>query len=82
MDGLGASTVTETFGAVGTAADSLMGICESQYTPGLPVDATVELAERCIRLGQKRDTESGSNVRLLTLCRDGIYQRDVEVALE
>ena len=63
-----------------TANSGLYAICESIYRPDLPPDALVGVVERCLRLAIQRDVLSGCSIRILTITRDGIYSKNVEIA--
>lgn len=79
MDSIGAQTVCNTFCVVGTASSGLLAICESLYQPDLPAEELALLAERCLRLAFERDVLSGGNIKLVTLTKDGVFTKEVEV---
>ena len=78
FDGLGAKTFTNTFAAVGTSGNSLLGLLESHYKPNLPAEELCALTEKCLNLAFQRDILSGGDVNIVTLNKEGIYSKTVK----
>lgn len=79
MDSIGAQTVCNSFCVVGSASSGLLAICESLYQPNCLAEELVLLAERCLRLAFERNVLSGGNMKLVTLTKDGVFTKEVEV---
>lgn len=79
FDGLGAQTTTKDFAVIGTSNAALLSLMESNYEPNLSAERLCVLAEKCLKLAFQRDILSGSDLRIVTLRRDGIYQKSVSL---
>lgn len=80
MDGLGAQTISNSFAVSGTANSGLYAICESKYQPNLSSNKLITIVEKCLRLALQRDVLSGCGIRILTITKDGIYSKEIEIA--
>lgn len=81
MDGIGACTISEEYGVVGTSTSGLFTMCESLYQCNLTAEECVDLAERCMRMTLSRDVLSGSDIRIVSLLSNGnMYVKDVEIS--
>lgn len=76
MDGIGAQTVSDKFAVVGTANSALYGLCESLYCPELQPEQLASIAEDCLSTALERDILSGCKVRLFTITKNAIYQKE------
>jgi 20S proteasome subunit beta 3 len=78
MDGIGAQTVTNDFGVVGTASSGLFAMLESSYKYGLNSEDLIGIAEKALRLALQRDVLSGCDLRIFTIHNDSIYLKEFE----
>jgi len=59
MDLIGAMAPAEDFVVSGNNTDSLLGVCESMYKPGLEPEELFEVISQCLLAAVNRDCLSG-----------------------
>lgn len=72
MDLLGALAPAEDFVVAGNSVESLLGVCESMYTPGLPAEQLFEVISQCLLAGVNRDCLSGWGAVVHIITKDGV----------
>jgi 20S proteasome alpha/beta subunit len=77
FDSLGAKTESDKFAVSGTSSSSLMALLEKNYVPNLAAVELCGLAENCLRLAFQRDILSGGDIKIVTLCADGVYMKTI-----
>ena len=70
LDPLG-SVLPDDYAAVGTGAETALGILDQQYTKELAEAQAVELAVKSVRAASMRDSASGDNIDVLVMNKDG-----------
>ena len=70
LDPLG-SVLPDDYAAVGTGAETALGILDQQYTKELVEAQAVELAVKSVRAASMRDSASGDNIDVLVMNKDG-----------
>lgn len=76
LDGLGAITPSNNFAVTGTSAKSVYAVLESIYESELDPEELVSVAEKVFKLALQRDVLSGCTVRILTITKDGIFEKN------
>ncbi len=75
---MGGSLIPDEFTATGTGVRTAYGVLEKDYTPDLTVKAAEEIAITAVRAGIARDVQSGGEIRVMTVTKDGVTERVVE----
>ena len=70
LDPLG-SVLPDEYAAVGTGAETALGILDQQYKKELTEDQAVDLAVKSVRAASMRDSASGDNIDVLVMNKDG-----------
>jgi 20S proteasome subunit beta 3 len=78
MDSIGAVETATDFMVAGTAPDSLYGMCESMWRPGLDADALFETVAQCLLSGQDRDALAGWGAVVYVVTKDGAVARTLK----
>ena len=75
MDLLGALAPAEDFVVSGNSTDSLLGVCESMYTPGLQPEELFEVISQCLLSAVNRDCLSGWGGIVHVITKEGTITR-------
>ena len=75
MDLLGAMAPAEDFVVSGNNTDSLLGVCESMYKPGLEPEELFEVISQCLLAAVNRDCLSGWGGVVHVITKEGCTTR-------
>jgi 20S proteasome subunit beta 3 len=75
MDLIGAMAPAEDFVVSGNNTDSLLGVCESMYKPGLEPEELFEVISQCLLAAVNRDCLSGWGGVVHVITKDGMTTR-------
>lgn len=70
LDPLG-SVLPDDYAAVGTGAESALGVLDQQFKPGMKEKEAVDLAIKSVRAATMRDSFSGDGIDVLVITKDG-----------
>jgi proteasome beta subunit len=70
LDPLG-SVLPDDYAAVGTGAESALGVLDQQFKPGMKEKEAVDLAIKSVRSATMRDSFSGDGIDVLVITKDG-----------
>ena len=73
LDPLG-SVLPDDYAAVGTGAETALGILDQQYKKELNEAEATDLAVKSIRAASLRDSASGDNIDVLVINKDGVKE--------
>ncbi len=74
---MGGSLIPEDFTATGTGTSPAFGVLENQYTPDLTVKEAEEIAIKSVKAAIARDIQSGGEIRIMSVTKDGVTERVV-----
>jgi len=72
---MGGSLIPEEITATGTGDRTAYGVLENYYKPGITVKEAEEIAISAVRAGIARDIQSGGDIRVMTVTKDGVTER-------
>jgi proteasome beta subunit len=72
---MGGSLIPEEITATGTGDRTAYGVLENYYKPGITVKEAEEIAISAVRAGIARDIQSGGDIRIMTVTKDGVTER-------
>jgi len=75
---MGGSLMPDEYTAAGTGTRTAYGVLERQYKEGITVKEAEEVAIAAVRAGIARDAQSGGEIRIMTVTKDGIAERVVK----
>lgn len=75
---MGGSLIPDEYTAAGTGTRTAYGVLERQYKEGLTVKEAEEVAINAVRAGIARDAQSGGEIRIMSVTKDGITERVVK----
>lgn len=75
---MGGSLMPDEFTAAGTGTRTAYGVLERQYKESLTLKEAEEVAINAVRAGIARDAQSGGEIRIMTITKDGITERVVK----
>ena len=75
---MGGSLIPDEYTATGTGVRTAYGVLEKDFSPNLTVKDAEEIAIKAVRAGIARDVQSGGEIRLMTVTKDGVSERVVE----
>ena len=75
---MGGSLMPDEYTAAGTGTRTAYGVLERQYKEGITVKEAEEVAIAAVRAGIARDAQSGGEIRIMTVTKDGITERVVK----
>lgn len=78
MDSIGAIETAADFMVAGTAPDSLYGMCESMWRPGMAPDELFETLSACLLSGVDRDALAGWGAIVYVITKDGAVVRTLK----
>lgn len=78
MDLLGCIAKEDDFSVAGTCAESLLGTCETFYTPNLEPDALFETISQSLLAALDRDCMSGWGAVVHVITKDGVTTRELD----
>ncbi len=70
LDPLG-SVLPDEYAAVGTGAETALGILDPHFKPNMTKDEAIDLAKRAVRTASLRDSASGDGLDVLVITSDG-----------
>jgi proteasome beta subunit len=73
LDAIG-SVLADKFAAVGTGAPIAIGVLESEYDEGMPVEEAKPVLLRAVKSAMARDISSGDGVDLMVITQHGIKE--------
>ncbi|MAH21236.1 MAG: proteasome subunit beta [Thaumarchaeota archaeon] len=77
LDPLG-SVIPDEYAAVGSGAETAIGVVETGFTPGLTEKAAKELATKALRAAIQRDAASGDGIDFLTISSKGQNEESIK----
>jgi 20S proteasome subunit beta 3 len=78
MDSIGALETAADFIVTGTNSESLFGMCESMWRPGLEADELFEVVSQCLLSGIDRDALAGWGAVVYVITKDGVVARTLK----
>lgn len=78
LDALG-SLIPEDYGTTGTGMLLSIGILEAEYKPNMSIADGEKLVIKAIRNAIKRDAMSGNGIDILTITKDGVEEKFIEI---
>lgn len=75
---MGGSLMSEDVTATGTGAQTAYGVLEKDFKPNLTVKEAEEIAIQAVRAGIARDVQSGGQIRIMSVTKDGVSERTVD----
>jgi len=81
----GSLTPIKDYVSSGSGSVMAYGVLESQYKQGIPIDAGVTLAVRCVNAAMQRDSASGNGIKVITITRNGVqevFEQDLNQRLQ
>ena len=75
---MGGSLIPDEYTAAGTGTRTAYGVLERQVKEGLTVKEAEEVAINAVRAGIARDAQSGGEIRIMSVTKDGITERVVK----
>jgi 20S proteasome subunit beta 3 len=78
MDSIGALETAEDFIVTGTNSESLFGMCESMWSPGLEADDLFEVVSQCLLSGIDRDALAGWGAVVYVITKDKVIARTLK----
>ncbi|MHA1961746.1 MAG: proteasome subunit beta [Candidatus Thorarchaeota archaeon] len=73
---MGGSLIPDTFTAVGTGTRTAYGVLEHEYSPEITVKEAEETAIKAVKAGIARDVQSGGQIRVMSITKDGVTERE------
>jgi len=70
----------ERYVATGSGSPIAIGVIESAYDPGMPIEQAVELAVKAIVAASYRDVFSGEGIDVVTITRDRYEERTFSIS--
>jgi proteasome beta subunit len=70
LDPLG-SVLPDEYAAVGTGAESALGVLDQQFKPGMKEKEAVDLAVKSVKAATMRDSFSGDGIDVLVITKEG-----------
>ena len=77
-DSIGAVETAKDFIVAGTNSESLMGMCEASWRPGLKPDELFEVVAQCALSGVDRDALAGWGCVVYVVTKDGVTARTLK----
>jgi 20S proteasome subunit beta 3 len=81
-DSIGAVSRENDFAVAGTAADSLLGLCETLWRPGLNPEELFQVISKCLIAGCGRDGLSGWGAVVHIITPDRIITREIKTRMD
>jgi proteasome beta subunit len=75
---MGGSLIPDEFTATGTGTQTAYGVLERDYKPTLTVKEAEEIAIIAVRAAIARDIQSGGEIRIMSVTKDGVAERVVD----
>ena len=75
---MGGSLIPDDFTAAGTGTTTAYGVLENSYTPQLTVKEAEEIAIKSVKAAIARDIQSGGEIRVMSVTKDGVTERVVK----
>ncbi len=75
---MGGSLIPDEFTAAGSGTRTAYGVLENKYRPDLTVKEAEEIAISDVRASIARDIQSGGSIRVMTVTKDGVTEREVK----
>jgi len=72
---MGGSLIPDDFTAAGTGTSTAYGVLENSYTSELTVKEAEEIAIKAVRAAIARDIQSGGEIRVMSVTKDGVTER-------
>ena len=82
MDLFGAMAPAEDFVVSGNNTDSLLGVCESMYKPGLEPEELFEVISQCLLAASGRDCLSGWGGVVHVITKEGVTTRTLRSRMD
>lgn len=74
---MGGSLIPDEFTAAGTGTSTAYGVLEDSFNPELTVKEAEEIAIKAVRAAIARDIQSGGDIQVMSVTKDGITERVV-----
>ncbi len=74
---MGGSLIPEDYTATGSGTRPAFGVLENLYTPEVTVKEAEEIAIKSVKAGIARDIQSGGEIRVMSVTKDGVTERVV-----
>lgn len=74
---MGGSLIPDEFTAAGSGTRTAYGVLENKYRPDLMVKEAEDIAISAVRASIARDIQSGGAIRVMTVTKDGVTEREV-----
>ncbi len=74
---MGGSLIPDEFTAAGSGTRTAYGVLEQSFRPDLTVAEAEEIAIAAVRAGIARDIQSGGTIRVMSVTKDGVSEREV-----
>jgi proteasome beta subunit len=75
---MGGSLIPEDITATGTGDRMAYGVLENFYRPDITVKEAEDIAIQAVRAGIARDIQSGGDIRIMSVTKDGVTERVIE----
>ena len=72
---MGGSLIPDEFTATGSGTATAFGVLEDGYKPSLTVAEAEEIAINAVKAGIARDAQSGGEIRIMSVTKNGIIER-------
>jgi proteasome beta subunit len=72
---MGGSLIPDEFTATGSGTATAFGVLEDGYKPSLTVAEAEEIAINAVKAGIARDAQSGGEIRVMSVTKNGIIER-------
>ena len=72
---MGGSLIPDDFTAAGTGTSIAYGVLENSYTSELTVKEAEEIAIKAVKAAIARDIQSGGEIRVMSVTKDGVTER-------
>ena len=74
---MGGSLIPDEFTAAGSGTSTAYGVLEDMFNSELTVKEAEEIAIKAVKAAMARDIQSGGDVRVMSVTKDGVTERVV-----
>lgn len=81
-DSIGAFAMPKDFAVAGTCEESLFGVCEAMWRPGMNPDQLFEVTAKCFTAAVERDSISGWGGIVYVMTPDSIIVKEIKTRMD
>jgi len=72
---MGGSLIPDEYTAAGSGMQMAYGVLEREYKQGLTVKEAEDVAVKAVKAGIARDVQSGGNIRVMSVTKEGVQEK-------